>query len=63
MDYSGSHRSIPLERFRFVNWKGVDIIDQFEAHVLGKKPNADGDVKASWDWISESTKFIIGHCG
>ena len=47
------HRTIPLERFRFVNWKGDDIIDAFEAHVVGKAPNAAGEVVASWDWISK----------
>ena len=53
------HRTIPLERFRFVNWKGDDIIDAFEAHVAGKAPNAAGEVLASWD-LSSKTDFTEG---
>lgn len=36
-----------------MNWKGEDIINEFEAHIYGKKPNAKGEVFASIEWISK----------
>lgn len=42
-----------------MNWQGEDIIDAFEEHVRGKAPNADGEVTASWDWISTCARWIV----